>query len=83
MLGYLGMIFFQRETILPIVPAPAELEVTQVVGEPVNETVKASCVHCINPLVKKLRGLGEYLTTAFKHKDFLSINQPNTSSGFT
>lgn len=70
MAKYLGMIFFQRETILPIVPAPSELEITQVVREPVNETIKASCVHCINPLVKQFRGLSKYLITASKCQDF-------------
>ena len=42
----------------PIIPAPAELEVAKMVGEPVDEAVDAVEVHAVQPLVQQLRSLG-------------------------
>ena len=41
----------------PLIPAPAELEVTEMMREPVDEPVDAVEVHVVQSLVQKLRRL--------------------------
>ena len=57
-LGQLGIL---RQGVVPVVPGPAELEVGEVVGEPVDEPVEARHVHDADPLVQELGGLGQHL----------------------
>ena len=57
----LGLLLVLGDGLLPVVPAPAELEVGQVVAEPADEPVEAGHVHDGDPLVEQLGGLGQDL----------------------
>ena len=42
-------------------PKASHLKVGEMVGEPADETIEASLIHRVNPLVEKLRSLCEHL----------------------
>ena len=51
-LTYFRVIFFERQTIFPVIPAPTKLKVTQMIREPSNEAIETRSIHGINPFIK-------------------------------
>lgn len=55
------MLCIEQQAAVPVIPWPSELEVTQMVREPIDEAIEARCVHCINSHEQDFSCLSQHL----------------------